>query len=265
MEFDERLHRAFDALAASLHQEIAAQLAAARADLSGSVQADHEAAVADAAREARTAADNELSKRVEEAVARAGTEAQAEGTAKGKAAADRLVEAIRAIDGAHGLSAILEVLIAAAAAEVGRAAIFLPHGATLKSWRLVGFDALGATGSDVELPFADGGMIAEASETARLIQLNPGSARASLLPAFVNLPDQSRALTVPLVMAGQVFAVLYVDEGNNEPAVSDIWPAAIGVCRHAARARSEYRTEARASSGSGRFRESRVASRDHGS
>ena len=53
----------------------------------------------------------------------------------------------------------------------------------------------------------------------------------------MNVPEQSRALAVPLVMAGQVFAVLYVDEGNNEPAVSDTWPAAIEVlARHAARA-----------------------------
>jgi hypothetical protein len=237
MEFDERLQRAFEALADSLHQEIAAQLAAVRADLSGSVRADREAAAADAAREARTAADKELSKQVEEAVARVGTDARAEVATHQKAAGERLVEAIRAIDGAHGLSEILDVLIAAAGAEVNRAAIFLEHGATLKSWRLLGFDGLGATDSDVEMPFADGGMIAEASETARLIPLNPGSPRATLLPAFVDLSEQSRALAVPLVMAGQVFAVLYVDEGNNEPAVSDTWPAAIEVlARHAARA-----------------------------
>ena len=222
----------------SLHQEIAAQLAAVRADLSSSVQVDREAAVADAAHKARTSADKELSQRVEDAVIRAGTDARAEVAANRNAAADRLVEAIRAMDGAHGLSEILDVLIAAAGAEVGRAVIFLPQGTTLKGWRLVGFDALGAAGSDVELPFADGGMIAEASETARLIPLNPGSPRATLLPAFVDLPEQSRALAVPLVMAGQVFAVLYADEGNNDAAVSDdTWPAAIEVlARHAARA-----------------------------
>jgi hypothetical protein len=238
MEFDERLQHAFDALAESLHQEIAAQLAAVRADLSSSVQVDREAAVADAAHKARTSADKELSQRVEDAVIRAGTDARAEVAANRNAAADRLVEAIRAIDGAHWLSEILDVLIAAAGAEVGRAAIFLPQGTTLKRWRLAGFDALGAAGSDVELPFADGGMIAEASETAQLIPLNPGSPRATLLPAFVDLPEQSRALAVPLVMAGQVFAVLYAAEGNNDAVVSDdTWPAAIEVlARHAARA-----------------------------
>jgi hypothetical protein len=238
MDFDERLHRAFDALTDSLHQQIATQLAAMRTDLSSSVLVDREAAVADAAHQARTSADKELSKRLEDAVIRAGTDARAEVAANRKAAADRLVEAIRAIDGAHGLSEILDVLSAAAGAEVGRAVIFLPQGTTLKGWRLVGFDALGAAGSDVELLFADGGMIAEASETARLIPLNPGSPRATLLPAFVDLPEQSRALAVPLVMAGQVFAVLYADEGNNDAVVSDdTWPAAIEVlARHAARA-----------------------------
>jgi hypothetical protein len=238
MEFDERLQHAFDALAESLHKEIAAQLAVLRADLSSSVRVDREAAVADAARQARTSADEELNQRVEDAVIRAGSDARAEVAANRKAAADRLVEAIREIDGAHGLSEILDVLIRSAGAEVGRAVIFLPQGTTLKGWCLVGFDALGAAGSDVELPFADGGMIAEASETARLIPLNPGFPRATLLPAFVDLPEQSRALAVPLVMAGQVFAVLYADEGNNDAAVSDdTWPAAIEVlARHAARA-----------------------------
>ena len=238
MEFDERLQRAFDALAESLHKEIAARLTEARVDLAGSVRTERDEAIAAATREALTSADKELSHRVEDAVTRAGTDARAEVAANRKAAADRLVEAIRAIDGAHSLSEILDALIAAAGAEVGRAAIFLPQGPTLKSWRLVGFDAFGAAGSDVELPFADGGLIAEASETARLIALNPGSPRATLLPAFVDLPEQSRALAVPLVMADQVFAVLYVDEGNNDAAVSDdTWPAAIEVlARHAARA-----------------------------
>jgi hypothetical protein len=237
MEFDERLHRAFDALADSLHQKIAAELSAVRADLSRSVQADRESAAAEAAQKAHAAADKEMSERVEEAVARAGADARADEAASREATGTRLVETIRAIDGAPGLTEILDVLVAAARTEVGRAAIFLPQGTTLKGWRLVGFDAFNVNGSDVELAFADGGMITEASETAQLIRLEPGAPRATLLPAFVDLPEQSRALAVPLVMAGQVSAVLYVDDGTNEPAVGDMWPATIEVlARHAARA-----------------------------
>ena len=58
-----------------------------------------------------------------------------------------------------------------------------------------------------------------------------------MLPAFVNLSEDGRALAVPLVMTGQVFAVLYVDEGAGQSAARKSWPATIEVlARHAARA-----------------------------
>lgn len=235
MEFDARLHQTFDALAERLHQEIAAQLTAARVDLSASVQSDRETAIAEAAREARTAAEQEVSDRFTDAVGRAGTDARAAAASR-RAATDRLVDAVRAIDSAHSLSEVMDVLLAAASLEADRAAIFLPQGSTLKAWRQVGFDTLTTDGSEFELPFADGGMIAEAGDTGHSIRLDPGASRATLLPAFVDLPDQGCALAVPLVMTGQSFAVLYVDEGRPDAAVRESWPAAIEVlARHAAR------------------------------
>jgi hypothetical protein len=115
--------------------------------------------------------------------------------------------------------------------------MFLLQGSTLKGWRLVGFDEFGAVGSQIELPVADGGLIAEAVETGRLVRVDPGAPRSGVLPAFADLSEQSHALAVPLVMTGQVFAVLYVDEGNHEPMARESWPATIEVlARHAARA-----------------------------
>lgn len=237
MEFDERLQRAFDSLAERLHQEIAAQLNAARADLSGSVQAELNVAVAEATDEARKIAERDKGERFAERLARAETDTRAEVAAAQVVASERLVEAVRAIDASQSLAEILDALLAASATEVGRAAIFLPQGSMLKGWRSVGFDALAADNSSVELPSADGGMIGEAGETGRVIRLDPGAPRATLLPSFVDLPDAARALAVPLTMTGQVFAVLYVDEGRNEATARDAWPAAIEVlARHAARA-----------------------------
>ena len=112
MEFDERLHQAFDALAERLNQEIAAHLTAARVDLAGSVQADRDAAVAAAAREARAVAEREGSDRLAEAIGRTAADARAEATASRRTATERLVDAIRAIDGAHSLSEVLDVLVA---------------------------------------------------------------------------------------------------------------------------------------------------------
>jgi hypothetical protein len=270
MEFDERLSHALEALADSLHQEITARLEALRTDLSESVHADRDAAVAEAARkaraaadqsiqearaaadqavqearataehaaqEARVAADQEMSTRIEDAVARAATDVRAEAAANLEAASGRLVEAIRAIDGAHSLSKIFDVLISAATAEVGRAAVFLLEGPNLKGWRLVGFDLLGGDGSGIELPISDGGMIAEAAESAQVTRLDPGAPRTTQPPAFADMPEQSLALAVPLVMSGQVFAVLYVDEGTHESVARASWPGPIEVlARHAARA-----------------------------
>ena len=291
MEFDERLQRTFESLAARLHQEIAAQLKAAGAELSASVQAerdaaradrdlavaeatqaaraDRDAAVAEAAQASRAAIERELTARHLEEVARAETRARAELTESHRAESERLtegrradserliethraeserliknhravgerlIEAIRALDGAKSLSEILDALVASASREVGRAAMFLLDGSTLNSWRTAGFDEFGTVHSPIHLPLADGGLIAEAAETGRLVQVTPGAARNGSLPAFVNLPEQSQALAVPLVMTGVVVGVLYVDEGNTEPMARESWPATVEVlARHAAR------------------------------
>jgi hypothetical protein len=236
MEFDDRLHRSFDALAERLHQEIAAQLKTALNDLSASVGLDRQAAVAEATREARADLEREIDRRLNEAVASTEEQAKSKAEAKGTALSRRLVEAIRAIDAAHSLSEILDVLIVSASAEVSRAAIFFPKGSTLKGWRLVGFDQLGADSPSVDLPFAEGGIIADAGETGRLVRFDSRST-ARPLPAFVELPQDRRALAVPLVMTGQVFAVLYVDEGTGQSVAGESWPATVEIfARHAARA-----------------------------
>ncbi|HEX7793969.1 MAG TPA: hypothetical protein VF456_06435 [Vicinamibacterales bacterium] len=194
------------------------------------------AAAEQAAEEARVAADHDVNTRIEHAVARAGSDVRAEAEASRQAASGRLVDAIRAIDTAQNLSKIFDVMIAAATAEVGRAAVFVLEGETLKGWRLVGFDLLGGNGSAIELLISDGGMIAEAAESAQVVRLNPGAPRTTQPPVFADVPEQSMALAVPLVMSGQVFAVLYVDEGSHESARAS-WPGTVEVlARHAARA-----------------------------
>jgi hypothetical protein len=189
-----------------------------------------------AAHEARIAADQELTTRIDDAVARAETHVRVEAAANLAAASGRLVEAIRAIDSAQTLSKIFDGLVSAATAEVGRAAVFLVEGPTLKGWRLVGFDLLGGDGSGIEFPIADGGMIAEAAESAHVVRLDPAAPSATQPPAFADLASSSMALAVPLMMSGQVFGVLYVDEGTHESVSRESWPAAIEVlARHAAR------------------------------
>jgi hypothetical protein len=237
MDFDERLHSAFDALAESLHHEIAARLDAARADLTGSIRAEHDAAVAEAATEGRRTAEQDAGPRLSEALARSEHDLRAELAVAQWAATERLLDAIRAIDAAQGLSSILDALAESAASEAGRAAIFLPQGTTLKGWRFVGFEMPATAASTMEWPLAEGGLIAEAGETGRAVRLDPGGPHATFVPSFVGLPEQSRAVAVPLVMSDHVLAILYVDEGSHQPALRDAWPATVEVlARHAARA-----------------------------
>jgi transcriptional regulator with GAF, ATPase, and Fis domain len=234
MEFDDRLQRAFESLTERLRQEIAAQLTVARSELSEAAEADRQAAVAEAIRDAVAATERDASARIAESAGQAGVEARTAAAAQDQAASERLVEAIRTIDSARSLSEILDALLSAVAAEVARAAVLLPQGTTLKFWRLAGFD--GATpNADAGLPLAKGGIAAEAAGAGHLVLVDT-EARHALLPAFVELPDQARAIAVPLVISGQVLAVLYADEGQTATARQS-WPAAVEVlARHAARA-----------------------------
>jgi hypothetical protein len=216
-------------------------------ELSASAEADRDAAVAEAVRQARADTEHELTGRLADDLARAETQARdavaqaeaqtrAELLASQKATSERLIGAIRTIDGAKSLTDVLDALVATTCSEVGRAAMFLLQESTLKSWRLSGFEEFGAVASQIELPVADAGLIAEAVETGRVVRLEAGSPRSGVLPAFVNLPERSQALAVPLVMSGQACAVLYADEGNHEPKARESWPSTIEVlARHAAR------------------------------
>ena len=102
---------------------------------------------------------------------------------------------------------------------------------------LAGFGALGYDGSSLEFQSADGGMIAEAAESAQSIRLEPGASRTPQPPPLSNLPEQSLAVALPLVMSGHVFAVLYADDATHESAARTSWPGTIEVlARHASRA-----------------------------
>src|SRR5689334_13030175 len=108
MDFDDRLHRAFDALAERLRQATVSELAAVRAELTGAAQAERDAAAAEASRQARLDSERELGDRLAAEISRAGDAARAEALAGQKAASDRLIEAVRAIDAAYSLSEILD-------------------------------------------------------------------------------------------------------------------------------------------------------------
>ena len=139
MTFDEQLKRAFETLTAHLHDEMSRQTQTVIDELAASAQAERDQAVAEA-RELQ-GADG-------------GTPEVAPGMVADPAATERLVAAIRAIDGARTLSEVLDTLVSCAAREVDRIAVLLVRGGGYSGWRSIGFRPPFNRGQSVELPAA---------------------------------------------------------------------------------------------------------------
>jgi hypothetical protein len=152
-----------------------------------------------------------------------------------RAAGQRLVEAVRAMDGARSLSQILDALVSSAGREAARAAILMVQGEELRGWRFVGFDP---TPEDtMTFPLSEAGIVGEAVRTAAPVS---GGIRDDIAaPGFAGLPPGREMLAVPIPMSGQVIAVLYADQGVGMPqegGVSAAWAGPIEImARHAAR------------------------------
>ena len=122
----------------------------------------------------------------------------------------RLLDAVRTLDGAVSLSEILDALAEHAGGEMARAAVFLAKGGSLEAWRLVGFGpALGGS-RKLHVLLDDAGVMANAVRT------RAGSSGSDSAPLFAGLPPGRECLALPLVVAGDVVAVLYGDRGSSE-------------------------------------------------
>ena len=180
-----------------------------------------------------------MSERLTGSLAAAESRARADAETDQLDASERLIDAVRTIDRGRSLSDILNALVISAGAEAARAAVFLPEGSRLRAWRLIGFDTENEDATDLELAFDAAGILADAADTGEVFRAGEskwsGSSR-SVHPAFAELPPDRPAVAVPLVMSGQVFAVLYADQGMSGDAARPTWPATLEVlARHAAR------------------------------
>ncbi len=149
------------------------------------------------------------------------------------AVAIRLLESVRALDGATSLTEVLDTLTFSAAKEAGRAAILVVKGDRLLGWRTAGFGTLDGEPRSIESSTADVGALAAAVNTSRPAVVGSGSVLAA--PAFSQLPPDRPGLAVPLLVAGRPVAVLYADTGDATPA-SSAWTSPVEVLvRHAGR------------------------------
>jgi len=259
MNFDEQLKRAVDTLGERLRDDISRELRLLADDLAASARADREAASREAAASATQKAE-EIAR--DQAVRTAAEAAEAMRAAVESARAEqaavvsipsptavvtshaepddlevgeRLVTAIRAIDRARSLSEVLGALLESASHEAERAGVLLVRDARVRGWRFAGFaPSFDGAAIDIALDEAGAGILAHAVEHRRAASSDlDGPA-----PAFAGLAehaDSTEAIAIPIVLAGEVVAVLYVDQRDAEPGILTLEPATLEVlARHAA-------------------------------
>ena len=143
---------------------------------------------------------------------------------------ERLLIDLRSLDAARSLSQVLSALLASAAGEAPRVALFVANGTVLKAWKAEGFDADVAA---LQLGTEEDGLLAEVLRRGEPVVTSADSGPAA--PAFASLPDDRAAMAVPLLVGAQPVAVLYADDAGDGPKqVPASWPEAIQIlCRHA--------------------------------
>lgn len=110
----------------------------------------------------------------------------------------RVLDAVRALDEAASLSAVLDTLIDHATAEGSRAGLFLVHAGGLRAWR--DNDRLAETD-----------IMAEAVRTKRAVSRTAAGSEAS---PFANAAAVAHLHAFPLALSGDVVAVLCVEGGD---------------------------------------------------
>lgn len=186
---------------------------------SDAAAADHAAAlaVAHAAAARATEAAEDAARAAESRIERSGVE--------------RLLAAVRALDGATSLSQTLDALSAAAKAEAERSAVFLVRGEALRAWSHAGFEAAPHAGA-FELPLADAGAAAHAVRAGTVQRVSGG---ADGRPAFAGDDRGGAFVSVPLTMNGQVIAVLCGEQPDATDAGEWLATHYEVLARHAAR------------------------------
>ena len=281
MSLDDQIRHAADSLASDLGREIQTRFDRLAGELMAAAAAERHAALAAQAGQPTVDADA----RLHDEVARARTDASNDtavllAQARGEAAEvtarlhaeharqaehtrhaleretlerharladmERLVESFRRLDAADSLKALLDALADASAQESSRAAIFLVRGQELQGWRFAGFADAPSDPRQVSVPLETAGGLADAIRQQARAEVHADSAPRSL--AFMAMPGTDVGVAVPVIVGGDVAAVIYGDDGAVEArVVPAAWPESLELLsRHASRC-LEAQTALRAS------------------
>jgi len=148
----------------------------------------------------------------------------------------RLLDGVRRLDQASRLTEVLDTLSELVGNEVPRAAVFTVHADCVRGWRFVGF---GSTLDEVEprhveLAYSEAGLVGRAvvAGEACSVVSGPAGVPADAEPAFTTLPPGVHALAAPVLVGGQVMAVVYGDDAERRPAAA--WRESLELlARHA--------------------------------
>lgn len=147
----------------------------------------------------------------------------------------RLLRAVRRLDEATSLSAILEALAKGAVAEASRVAVLIVDPEIFRSWCHFGF----ADGQEpFDVPVTQVALLAAAVATQQTSVVPAGEAEANPgLPAFMCPPAGHAGLIAPLAVGGEVVAILYAEgaERRSEQDEAAVWAEELELLvRHAA-------------------------------
>lgn len=196
-----------DAVASEI-RNLAQELAARADEVRVEAEAEHEASLA---RERERA----LAERAE-AIAAAVAEARRQAALD---VALRLLDAVRRLDEQATLSGVLGALADLAAAEAGRAAVFVVAAEGLHVWRVVGLDAPAGEEKPV-LTATEAGIVGRAVGECRSVPVIPDAGEDATdgdhgAPAFALLPKGRAGVAVPVLIGGEPLVAVYADEGSN--------------------------------------------------
>ncbi len=121
----------------------------------------------------------------------------------------RVIGAIRRIDDATTLRGILDALSDGVASDTARVAMLLVDDVTLRAHRQHGYDS---ASMPADVPMDATPVLARvvASKHAATVRAEDAR-RLPNAPVFLRVPEGRTGLATPLVLAGQVVAVLYVE------------------------------------------------------
>jgi len=123
---------------------------------------------------------------------------------------ERVLGAFRRIDQSEGLNTILDALTKAVAGRAARVAILLVDGYMLRPWGHTGFEA--GTGPS-EMPLGASGTLAAAVAVRKTTVVQQAAdGQQNVEPAFMRLPTGRQGCIVPLLVGGDVVAILYADD-----------------------------------------------------